>query len=156
MNRDQAAKMVLEYALEATDRLKPEEDGYMRPDGRQLFEVQPLDEFIIDIRKELLDVVNYAAFGLHRLDGILRQIEHLNDAATEYRHTVPDLLTAIGLDPDLAESKPTSMAGEHPALRRHRQLMQPVNDLLDYAHELAEGEEPSRWDLDEAAMDGPR
>jgi hypothetical protein len=24
------------------------------------------------------------------------------------------------------------------------------------AHELAEGEEPSRWDLDEAAMDGPR
>lgn len=77
MNTAQAAKLVLEYALEATDRLKPEEDGYMRPDGRQLFEVQPLDDFIIDIRKELLDVMNYAAFGLHRLDRILASVQRL-------------------------------------------------------------------------------
>lgn len=98
MNVAQAAQLVRKYADEATGRLKPDEDGYMGADGRQLFETQPLDEFIVDIRKELLDVINYAAFGLHRLDEILAKIESLNDAATEYRHTVPDLLAAIGLD----------------------------------------------------------
>lgn len=132
MNRDQAAKMVLKYALEATDRLKPEEDGYMRPDGRQLFEVQPLDEFIIDIRKELLDVMNYAAFGLKRLDDILADMQMLGIVAD---------VTRVGQthEVDLAKPLQPESDAEHSALRRHRQLMGPVNDALDAAALLESG-----------------
>jgi hypothetical protein len=136
MNKQAAADMVVAYAFEATDRLKPEEDGYMLPDGRQLFEVQPLDEFIIDIRKELLDVMNYAAFGLKRLDDILAKVERLGPII------------------DLLESEPTSMAGEaervasaHLALAMIQEQNHEVVDTLSRI---------SEWDLDEAAMDGPR